>query len=232
MTAEANNRWLKKTIQESLAAGLTRAYHSVAVSPGAYLKQLQQAHRLPIRSFDDLRLLPQELIDDIADETISAATKMAALEGTGLGLFGFLALAPDMAILASISVQMMQKLSLVYGFEYSTDQEKAELWMAAASAFGLDISKELLEKQVVERFVARIIARISARLGAEVAEKIAGKLIPLLGGLIGGALNYYFVRQWGRRIKRHFREKHLAARAQLRAFPAQPGPPATLPESR
>jgi hypothetical protein len=27
---------------------------------------------------------------------------------------------------------MIQKLSLIYGFPYNTDQEKAELWVAAA----------------------------------------------------------------------------------------------------
>jgi len=232
MMPKGRTRWLRKTVQQGLVAGLTGAYHRLAIAPEDYLQQLQQAHGLPIHSFDDLYSLPLEIIDDIADETVSAAKKLAAIEGSGLGLFGFFTLAPDMAILASISLQMMQKLSLVYGFQYTTDQEKAELWVAAASAFGLDVGKELLEKEVLEGFVGRIIARISARLGAEVAEKIPGKVIPLLSGLIGGTLNYYFVRQWGRRVKRHFREKHLAVRAQRHpTWAPHFAPPAELPES-
>ena len=42
---------------------------------------------------------------------------------------------------------MIQKLSLIYGFPYNTEQEEAELWVAAASAAGVDIGRELVEKQ-------------------------------------------------------------------------------------
>jgi hypothetical protein len=31
-----------------------------------------------------------------------------------------------------IPVRMIQRLSLIYGFPYNTDQEEAELWVAAA----------------------------------------------------------------------------------------------------
>jgi hypothetical protein len=34
----------------------------------------------------------------------------------------------------------------------------------------------------------------------------------VLSGVIGGTLNYYFIRQWGRRAKEHFRARHLAQR--------------------
>jgi hypothetical protein len=38
-------------------------------------------------------------------------------------------------------------------------------------------------------------------------------MVPLASSAIGGALNYTFVRSWGRRVQRHLREKHLAERA-------------------
>ena len=62
---------------------------------------------------------------------------------------------------------------------------------------------------MLERFVPRVMERVAARMGAEVAEKWAGRLIPVLSGVIGGTLNYYFIREWGRRAKDHFRERHL-----------------------
>ncbi len=70
---------------------------------------------------------------------------------------------PDLSILAGITLRTIQKLSLIYGFEYNTDEEMAELWIAAASAAGVDISRELLEKEVVNRFVPRVIQRIAAQ---------------------------------------------------------------------
>ena len=88
----------------------------------------------------------------------------------------------------------------------------ADLWLAAASAAGVDISRELLEKEVINRFVPRVIQRIAAKASGEVVEKWAGRLIPLASSLIGSILNFYFVRAWGERAMAHFRQKHLQVR--------------------
>jgi len=138
---------------------------------------------------------------------------------------------PDLGILSTITMRTIQKLSLIYGFELNTDDEIAELWIAAASAAGVDISRELLEKEVVNRFVPKVIQRIAVKAGAEVVEKWAGRLIPVVSSAIGGGLNYYFVRAWGARARKHFREKHLETRRRFAAEQAQlPGaPPVMLP---
>jgi len=122
---------------------------------------------------------------------------------------------PDFSILAGITLRTIQKLSLVYGFEYNTDEEVAELWIAAASAAGVDLGRELLEKNVVNRLVPRIIQRIAAKASGEFVEKWAGRVIPVLSSLIGATLNYYFVRGWGERAHAHFREKHLLVRKRM-----------------
>jgi uncharacterized membrane protein YdjX (TVP38/TMEM64 family) len=111
-------------------------------------------------------------------------------------------------------MRTIQKLSLVYGFEFNTEEEMADLWIAAASAAGVDISRELLEKEVINRFVPRVIQRIAAQASGEVVEKWAGRLIPLASSFIGGVLNFYFVRAWGERAMTHFRQKHLQIRTQ------------------
>jgi hypothetical protein len=100
--------------------------------------------------------------------------------------------------------------------------------MAAASAAGVDISREVLEKEVVNRFVPRVIRAIAAQASKEIVEKWAGRLIPLVSSAIGAGLNYYFVRAWGERARNHFREKHLRLRQQLalaeaRETPVLPG---------
>ena len=144
-----------------------------------------------------------------------AGMKLAAVEGAGFGLGGTLTIVPDLGILSAITMRTIQKLSLVYGFEMNTDEEIADLWIAAASAAGVDVGRELLEKEVVNRFVPKVIQRIAARASAEVVEKLAGRLIPILSSAMGSALNYYFVRAWGERARKHFREKHLVVRAQM-----------------
>jgi len=91
----------------------------------------------------------------------------------------------------------------------------AELWVESASAGGMEISRELLEKQVVNRFVPRVIQRIAASASAEFVEKWSGRLIPFASSVIGAGLNYYFVRAWGERAARHFREKHMIMRKRM-----------------
>jgi uncharacterized protein (DUF697 family) len=115
---------------------------------------------------------------------------------------------PDASILTVITLRLIQRLSLLYGFETHGRDERMEMWKAAAVASGIDYGKDLAEKQILEKLVPRIVGRFAAKIGAEAAEKWAGRLIPLASSAIGGALNYSFVRSWGRRVQRNLRAKH------------------------
>ena len=219
--------WLRRRAEGAIRGGLTRAYETVRVDPARFLMQLRVAYGLPITSFRGVHTLQVEQLDAVAESIIRSGMKLAAVEGAGFGLGGIITIVPDLGILSAITMRTIQKLSLVYGFEMNTDDEIAELWIAAASAAGVDISRELLEKEVVNRFVPKVIQRIAARASGEVVEKWAGRLIPIASSAIGGALNYYFVRAWGERALVHFRKKHLEARRRLAEEQARlPGAPA------
>ena len=207
--------WLVRRVEDALKKGFEQAYETVRVDPGRYLLTVRLAHNLPVESFRSMFTVPVETLDELARETIRAGMKMAAAEGAGLGLFGLITLVPDLSILSAITMRTVQKLSLIYGFEFNTDDEIADLWIAAASAAGVDISREFLEKEIVSRFVPRVIRRIALQAGAEVSEKLAGRIVPIASSAIGAGLNYVFVRAWGERALRHFREKHLRLRAQM-----------------
>jgi EcsC family protein len=199
-------------LESAVRAGFHKAYTHVQVDPARYLRHMQRAHRLPIRSWQEMQYFEPEQIQPHARRIISASTRIAALEGLGFGVGGLITILPDMGILSAITIRMLQKLSLIHGFEYNTEEEVTALWVAAASAAGLDLGREFLGKQAMGRVVPRIIDRMAAKMGTEVAEKWSGRLIPLLSAGVGGALNYYFVRAWGRRAHRHFFERHRAIR--------------------
>ena len=212
MPEAENKSWLRRRAEGAIRGGLTRAYETVRVDPARFLMQLRVAYGLPIASFRGVHTLQMQQLDEVAESVIRSGMKMAAAEGAGFGLGGFITIVPDLGILSAITMRTIQKLSLIYGFEMNTDDEIAELWIAAASAAGVDISRELLEKGVVKRFVPKVIQRIAARASGEIVEKWAGRLIPIASSVIGSALNYYFVRAWGERARAHFRGKHLVAR--------------------
>lgn len=211
MAAERKS-WLRRRVETSLVKGLTSAYSTVRVDPGKFLLQLRVAYRVPISGYHGVYSLEIGELDAVADNIIRSGMKLAAVEGAGFGLGGLMTIVPDLGILSAITMRTIQKLSLLYGFEFNTDDEIAELWIAAASAAGVDISRELLEKEVINKFVPKVIQRIAAKASTEVVEKWAGRLIPLASSVIGAGLNYWFVRAWGERARAHFRERHLALR--------------------
>jgi hypothetical protein len=215
MIEQIRKSWLRRRIEDGLHYGFQHAYETVKVDPPKFLLQLRVAYGLPVSSFQGVYSVEISHLDDVARRVIRSGMKIAAAEGAGLGMGGLLTILPDLSILAGITLRTVQKLSLLYGFEYNTDEETAELWIAAASAAGVDISRELLEKGVVKRFVPRVIQRIAMQASGEVVEKWSGRLIPIASSLIVAGLNYYFVRAWGERARTHFRERHLAVRHRL-----------------
>ncbi len=230
--ADAESKsWLRLRVEKAVVKGLTRAYSTVQVDPSRFLIQLRTAYRLPISGYHGVYSLEMGELDSVADELIRSGMKLAALEGAGFGLGGLITIFPDLGILSAITMRTIQKLSLVYGFQFNTDHEIAELWIAAASAAGVDISRELLEKEVVNKFVPRVIQRIAARASAEVVEKWAGRMIPLVSSALGAGLNYWFVRAWGERAKAHFRQRHLQLREQAQQTALSQQAPQILPAS-
>jgi hypothetical protein len=180
MTDVVSKSWLRTRVEKTLIKGLTRAYSTVQVDPAKFLLQLRTAYRLPISGYHGVYSLEVGELDRVADDLIRSGRKLAAVEGAGFGLGGLITILPDLGILSAITMRTIQKLSLVYGFQFNTDSEVAELWIAAASAAGVDISRELVEKEVVNKFVPRVVQRIAARASTEVVEKWAGRVIPLV----------------------------------------------------
>lgn len=217
MPENAHKSWLRARIERGLIQGLTHAYETVKVDPHKFLIQLRAAYDLPVTSFQGMHNVELTHLDEVAGSIIRSSTKVAAVQGAGFGLGGLLTVIPDLGLLSAITMRTIQKLSLIYGFEFNTEDEIAELWIAAASAAGVDISRELLEKEVINRFIPRVIQRIAAQASREVVEKWAGRLIPVASSLIGAGLNYYFVRTWGRRAAAHFRQRHLQIRQRTEA---------------
>lgn len=215
MAAQTHHSWLRRRVEKALVHGMNRAYETVKVNPDHFLLQLRTAYELPITSFQGVYSLDMTVLDDVATRVIRGSMKAAAIEGAGLGLGGIITMVPDLSILAGITLRTVQKLSLLYGFEYNTDEETAELWLAAASAAGVDVSRELIEKEVVTRFVPRIIRRIAVQASGEFVEKWSGRLIPVASSAIGAGLNYFFVRAWGTRARTHFRQRHMERRGKL-----------------
>jgi uncharacterized protein (DUF697 family) len=221
--ADIKKGWVRRRLEDAIRSAFMKAYQTIKVDPDKYLEHLRIAYDLPALTYNGVYSVDPVILDHIAAQTIRGSMRMAAASGSGLGMGGMFTIVPDLGILAAITLRMLQKLSLIYGFPYNTEEEEAELWVAAASAAGVDISRELLEKQFVSKFVPRVIQRIAVRASGEIVEKWTARLIPIISSVIGAGLNYYFVRIWGERAIGHFRQKHQEARRRMQAIPLSAG---------
>jgi uncharacterized protein (DUF697 family) len=199
-----------RTFTRFLRFGMLRGLRSVEIDPEDFRKYLASKHNLWVPHFGRMRDVPLEKIDAIAARLIHDAQRLALAQGAGFGLGGMITLLPDASLLTIITLRLIQRLCLLYGFEEDGPERRIQLWMAAAAAAGIDFSKDLAEKQMVEKLAPRLAGRLAVRIGEESAEKWVGRMVPLASSAIGGALNYSFVKAWGRRVQRHLREKYLA----------------------
>jgi uncharacterized protein (DUF697 family) len=201
-----------RTLSRFLRFSVLRGLRSIEIDPEDFRRQLADKHGLWVPDFTRMKDVPTERLDAIAAELIRHAERTALAEGAGFGLGGMLTILPDASLLTVITLRLIQRLSLLYGFEARGRDQRIEMWKAAAAATGIDYGKDLAEKQFLEKLAPRIVERFAAKIGAEAAEKWVGRLIPLASSAIGGALNFSFVRSWGRRVQRHLRTKHLEAK--------------------
>lgn len=206
-----------RTVGRFLRFGMLRGLRSVEVDPENFRRSLAEKHGLWVPHFGRMRDVPIEKLDAIAERMIHDAQRLAMAQGAGFGLGGVITLIPDASFLTIITLRLIQRLCLLYGFEENERERRVQMWLAAAAATGIDFSKDLAEKQMIEKLAPRLAGRLAIRIGEESAEKWIGRIVPLASSAIGGALNYSFVKTWGRRVQRHLREKHLAERGEAMA---------------
>jgi uncharacterized protein (DUF697 family) len=206
-----------RTVGRFLRFGMLRGLRSVEVDPENFRRNLAKKHGLWVPHFGRMRDVPIEKLDAIAERMIHDAQRLAMAQGAGFGLGGVITLIPDASFLTIITLRLIQRLCLLYGFEENEQERRVQMWLAAAAATGIDFSKDIAEKQMIEKLAPRLASRLAIRIGEESAEKWIGRIVPLASSAIGGALNYSFVKTWGRRVQRHLREKHLAERGEAMA---------------
>jgi EcsC protein family len=206
-----------RTVGRFLRFGMLRGLRSVEVDPENFRRSLAEKHGLWVPHFGRMRDVPIEKLDAIAERMIHDAQRLAMAQGAGFGLGGVITLIPDASFLTIITLRLIQRLCLLYGFAENEQERRVQMWLAAAAATGIDFGKDLAEKQMIEKLAPRLASRLAIRIGEESAEKWIGRIVPLASSAIGGALNYSFVKTWGWRVQRHLREKHLAERGEAMA---------------
>src|ERR1700726_5352141 len=161
----ARSSFARRSLGRVLLFGVRRGLRSVEVNPEDFRRQLADKHALWVPNFSRMQDVPLERLDEIAKKLIRDAERLALAEGAGFGLGGMMTLLPDASILTAITLRLIQRLCLLYGFETRGPDERLELWLAVATATGVDYGKDLVEKQMFEKLAPRIAQRLAVKLG-------------------------------------------------------------------
>src|SRR5216684_5710473 len=121
---------MRRGLDRMLRFGVQRGLGSVEVNPEDFRRQLADKHGLWVPNFGRMQDVPLERLDAIAQKLIRNAERLALAEGAGFGLGGMITLLPDASILTAITLRLIQRLCLLYGFETRGQDERLELcWL-------------------------------------------------------------------------------------------------------
>jgi hypothetical protein len=113
-----------KTLGKFVRFGMLRGLRSVEIDPEDFRKYLSQKHSLWIPHFGRMKDVPMDKLDAIAERLIHDAQRLALAQGAGFGLGGMLTLVPDASLLTVITLRLIQRLCLLYGFEQKGSDQR------------------------------------------------------------------------------------------------------------
>ncbi len=187
-----------------------------------------------VRSIKDLRHKDLQLSDKLANKVHNWANAIATAEGGATGVFGLPGMLADIPALITMSLRVIHKIGLCYGYECNTEEEKKFIMgvMSAASANTVEeksisvttlqsISatltkktwKKMMEKASQDKFgidaAILSIRALAKRMGVNLTKRKALQAIPIVGAGVGAAMNLAFINDVAWAARRSYQERWL-----------------------
>ena len=239
VVAQAMNKALKPVSWLVSAVIPTKAISGALVAFDGVAQFLTDSNDIKrdgdVDSIEELRHKDLLLSDKMANEVHNWANAVATAEGGVLGGVGLLGLIADIPTLITMSMRVIHKIGLCYGYECNTEAEKKYILgiMSAAGANSVEeksiaIStlqamsvaitkttwKKMAEKAAQNKWGidAAILAirTIAKQLGINLTKRKALQAIPFVGAGVGAAMNLAFINDIAWAARRSFQERWLA----------------------
>ena len=159
----------------------------------------------------------------------------AVIEGGALGAGGLASLAADIPALFSMSFRLIQEISLCYGYDIETEEEKEYMMHILRVGSTCDVKakmefiicmkqiEELLIKvtwkkmstSLVKREISKLsliaaLRNFAKSLGIQVTKRKALQMIPMVGALVGASFNYAFINDVGKAAHMSYRRRKIS----------------------
>ncbi|MEZ6184544.1 MAG: EcsC family protein [Planctomycetota bacterium] len=199
---------------------------------GAVLREARK--QVEVDSVEELREQPLEVVDSVAEASLSQGRLLAALEGAGCGAGGAALLAADIPLLFGVCMRTVRQISACYGVDPAQPGENVIAFKVFELACGgtQDRYAELLEidtladeldglEQSQRAEKAAVLAGLF--MSREAIKRIVSMLIsrkvfqtiPLAGALVGAGFNYLFVADVAKTATMVYRRRFLYARQRV-----------------
>lgn len=194
-----------------------------------------------VRELVELQNKDLRLSDKLANEVHNWALATAATEGGTSGALGLPGLAVDIPALLTMSLRLIHKIGVCYGFEVATDTDRNFVLgvLSAASANTMSektTSMVLLQK--INIMVARTtwkklmteaaknkaglpalivaIKTLAKQLGINLTKRKVAQVIPVIGGGVGAAMNVAFINDVAWAARRMYQERWLMVNQRIK----------------
>lgn len=171
-----------------------------------------------VASFDDLKKMSLEKLDDEADAVHNWAVGYAAAEGAGAGWFGIFAAPLDIPFTITLALRTVRRIGHCYGY-HGTDELERDFIFAILSEAGANNQTEKLAalttlrslqvqlikqtwKSMAQRATTNRLSRdgaliaikeLAKQLGINLTKRKALAAVPAIGALTGAGVNAVYI---------------------------------------
>ena len=187
-----------------------------------------------VETFHELRALPLEKCDVLANNVHNWAIAMATGEGAAAGALGLLAIPADIPALVFLSLRTVHKIGLCYGYELNGENERQFTYAVLQAASANSVEEKIAALAILREARIALLniawknmsalgvqgALIAARnlakqLGINISKRKALQTIPVIGAGIGAAVNGSYINDIGWASRRAFQERKLVDQGKL-----------------
>lgn len=187
-----------------------------------------------VDNIEELRTKDLQLSDKLANNVHNWANGIAAAEGAATGVFGLGGLIVDIPSLITMSLRVIHKIGLCYGYDCITLTDKQFIYGILSAAGSNSIKekavsvstlqainktvakvtwKKMAEKATENKFGIEALVlsakQLAKQLGINLTKRKALQSIPFLGAGVGAALNVAFLNDVAWAARRSYQERWL-----------------------
>lgn len=187
-----------------------------------------------VDKIEELRLKDLQLSDKLANNVHNWANGVAATEGAATGYWGLPGLIIDIPSLITMSLRVIHKIGLCYGYDCITQKDKQFVYTILSAAGSNSVNEKaasISTLQAINKTIAKetwkkieekaaenkygiealilAIKKLAKQLGINITKRKAAQSIPIIGAGVGAALNIAFINDVAWAARRSYQERWL-----------------------